>query len=69
MKINVKMTSIQIGENTHHQDHAITLHNFRTTNATVKSTARRVVQPIPLFDFEFAIIVISCLFVLFQRNR
>lgn len=28
------INEIQSGDNTHHQDHAITLHSFKTINAT-----------------------------------
>ena len=37
----INTTGIQSGDNTHHQDHVITLHSLSTINATVK----RVVNP------------------------
>lgn len=37
---------IHIGERTHHHDQLITLHNFNT----IKATAGKLVNPIPLLD-------------------
>ncbi len=37
---------IHMGERTHHHDQLMTLHNFRT----IKATASKPVNPIPLLD-------------------
>jgi len=43
---------IHTGDNTHHQDHVITLHNFKV----IKTIVSNPVNPIPLLDeFEFDI--------------
>ena len=38
--IIVIAAGIQIGANTHHHDHVITLHSLRTINAIVKSVGK-----------------------------
>ena len=54
------MNDIQIGENTHHQLHAITLVNFKTR----KTRNKRVGKPILPEFVEFAIYL---LFIFFQN--
>jgi len=50
--INAMQAVIQNGLNTHHQDQSITLHNFRTINAS----SNKLVKHTPLLDeFDFDI--------------
>ena len=47
-------TGIQIGANTHHQDHVITLHSLSTINAIVKSVGN---PPIEIDILLFSLII------------
>lgn len=60
---------IHMGDNTHNQDHVITLHNFNTINATVNNPTK----PIPPLLLELLLFFINesfpaTPFILFRRN-
>jgi hypothetical protein len=48
IKTRATIALIQIGDNTHHQDHEIKLVNFRTIKATVSKPAK----PTPLLELD-----------------
>jgi hypothetical protein len=49
-------TEINVGKNTSHHDHVMTLHNFKITKATVNAFARPANVPIELL-LSLAIII------------
>jgi hypothetical protein len=54
--------AIQQGDKTHNQDQLITLHNFRTTNATVN----RPEMPMPLEDVLLLFLIVLQFVVYFS---
>jgi hypothetical protein len=52
-----KAASIHNGENTHHNDHVMTLHHFRTANTAASNTGHPNLNTTLLFIFSYLYVV------------